>query len=158
MRYQNLLPTVSFVWPDAPRGDLFTLIVRKSGHEASYQVTEPQYVLRGEALSEGEYTFWFLDGRGGTSKTGTLRLSFDNTARSAYLSSPAEGSAPQGDRVLIAGTALARSDVSVDGRAIVTDGAGRFRFEARVEPGQRAVAVRIAHPASGVHYYLRRLR
>jgi hypothetical protein len=158
VRYQNLLPTVSFVWPDAPKGDLFTLIVRKSGHEASYQVSEPQLALEADALSEGEYTFWFLDGRGDMSKTGTLRLAFDNTARSAYLSSPAEGSAPTGDRVVIAGATLMRSEVSVDGRALQLDDKGRFRLEATVERGQRAVAVRIAHPASGVHYYLRRLR
>lgn len=157
VRYQNLLPTVSFVWPDAPSGDLFTLILRKSGHEASYQVTEPQYVLSGDALSEGEFNFWFLDGHGGTSKPGTLRISFDNTARSAYLSSPAEGSAPAGGRVLVAGATLSRSEVSVDGQAIHLDDKGRFRAEAPVVPGQRAVAVRIAHPESGVHYYLRRL-
>jgi hypothetical protein len=158
VRYQNLLPTVSFVWPDAPNGDLFTLVLRKSGHEASYQVTEPQYVLSGDALSEGEFKFWFLDGHGGTSKTGTLRISFDNTARSAYLSSPPEGSAVTGDRVLVAGATLSRSQVSVDGQTIHIDDKGRFRAETPVVPGQRAVVVRIAHPESGVHYYLRKLR
>jgi hypothetical protein len=158
VRYQNLLPTVSFVWPDAPNGDLFTLVLRKSGHEASYQVTEPQYVLSGDALSEGEFQFWFLDGQGGSSKAGTLRISFDNTARSAYLSSPAEDSAARGDRVLVAGATLLRSEVSVDGQMIHIDDKGRFHAETAVVPGQRAVAVRIAHPESGVHYYLRRLR
>jgi hypothetical protein len=158
VRYQNLLPTVSFVWPDAPKSQLFTLVLRKSGHEASYQVTEPQYVLGGDALSDGEYTFRFLDGRGGVSDTGTLRISFDNTARTAYLSSPAEGSAARANRVLVAGATLARSEVSVNGRPLRLDEHGRFSLETHVQPGQRAVAVRVAHPESGVHYYLRRLR
>jgi hypothetical protein len=158
IRYQNLLPTVSLVWPDAPAGDLFTLVLRSGRREASYQVSEPEHTLHGDALREGEYKFWFLDAKGRSSRLGTLRLAFDNTARSAYLSSPAEDSAPSAEGVLVAGAALAHSEVSVAGLALHLDNKGRFRAEAPVAAGQRAVAVRVAHPEGGVHYYLRRLR
>lgn len=155
--YQNLLPIVSFVWPGAHEGNEFTLLLRRGKREQSFALRKPEHALAGSALGEGEHNFWFRDQAGRSSKPGSVRLSFDNAARSAYLSSPAEGSAAQG-AVLVEGAALLRSEVQVDGRPVQLDEKGRFRSEVTLSTGQRTISVRVQHPESGVHYYLRHLR
>jgi hypothetical protein len=86
--YQNLLPIVSFVWPGNHEGSAFTLLLRRGKHEQSFALTRPEHALAGNALGEGEHKFWFRDQAGRSSRPGSVRLTFDNAARSAYLSSP----------------------------------------------------------------------
>lgn len=155
--YQNLLPFVSFVWPGNHDGSKFTLLLRRGKRDRSFELSRPEHALPGNTLGEGEHKFWFRDARGRSSKPGSIRLSFDNAARSAYLSSPAEGS-PASDTVLVEGAALLRSEVQVDGTPVALDEKGRFRRDVALKPGQRTIAVRVQHPESGVHYYLRHLR
>lgn len=156
--YQNLLPTITFVWPGSHEGDKFTLLLRRGKRDQPFELSRPEHVLSGSTLGEGEHTFWFRDQAGRSSKPGSVRLSFDNAARSAYLSSPAEGS-PVGDgKVLVEGAALQRSEVRVNGSPVVLDDKGRFRSEVVLGPAQRSISVRVQHPESGVHYYLRHLR
>jgi hypothetical protein len=87
-----------------------------------------------------------------------LRLAFDNAARSAYLSQPAEGESVNAAAVSVAGTALVASEVRIEGAATKQDAQGRFRALVSLAPDQKTISVRVAHPASGVHYYLRRVR
>ncbi len=46
--------------------------------------------------------------------------------------------------------------VSVGGQPIAVDAHGRFRTEASPLGGDEAVGVRLEHPRTGVHYYVRR--
>jgi hypothetical protein len=46
--------------------------------------------------------------------------------------------------------------VSLSGQPLAVDGHGRFRGEAAPVAGDDAVAVRLEHPRTGVHYYIRR--
>jgi hypothetical protein len=157
VRYQNLLPVVTFIWPGDHPGRL-ELVVRKGGRESNYPLERPEHALPSGALGEGEYKFSFRDARGNASPPTTLRLSFDNTARSAYLSSPADGSAVTGEGMEVAGAALLRSRVEIQDRAIATDDKGRFRAHVTPQKGEHALTVRVEHPESGVHYYVRRVR
>ena len=47
--------------------------------------------------------------------------------------------------------------MSVGAPAIPLDAQYRFRGEVAVSPGDRFIAIRIAHPTRGVDYYLRRI-
>lgn len=158
VRYQNLLPDLTFVWPGETEPGDFTLLVRTGKRQLERALDRPEYMLTGAALGEGEHKFWFRDGGGRSSKPTTLRLEFDNTARSAYLSLPVEGSPSDQEPLTVEGAALVASRVAVEGRAAPVDTQGRFREKIQLAPGQRAVSVRVEHPSSGIHYYLRRLR
>lgn len=155
--YQNLLPTVTFVWPGTHDGQQFTLLLRRGKREQSFATKRPEHAVSGGVLGEGDHKFWFRDGAGRSSKPGTLRLSFDDAARSAFLLSPAEGS-PVTNPVVVEGTALLRSQVTAEGQKLTLDDKGRFRSEVVLGAGRHSVAVRVEHPESGVHYYVRRLR
>jgi hypothetical protein len=157
VRYQNLLPVVTFLWPGEHPGRL-ELAIRKGGRESTYPLDRPEHALPSGTLGEGEYKFSFRDARGNASPPTTLRLSFDNTARSAYLSSPADGSAVTGEGIEVAGAALLRSRVEIQDRAIAIDDKGRFRAHVAPQKGEQALTVRVEHPESGVHYYVRRVR
>lgn len=158
IQYQNTLPVVAFAWPTKRSDGAFRLVVQKGEAQRVYELDRPEHALASGALSEGEYTFWFRDGTGRTSPPTRLRLSFDNTARSAYLSAPAEDSVATPSGIDVTGAALRRSRVSVQGTPVPLDGKGRFHAETQLLPGQTGVFVRVDHPESGVHYYLRRLR
>jgi hypothetical protein len=158
VRYQNVLPAVTLAWPDAPAAASYSLLIQKNGRELRYQLKRPVQELRSGELGEGSYDFSFAASDGHHSAQGSLRIVFDNTARSAYLSSPAEGSVIQGNDVVVAGTALMRSDVSVDGLPVLLDAQGRFRIEVPAAEARDGLAVRVSHPITGVHYYLRRFR
>jgi hypothetical protein len=157
VRYQNVLPVVSFTWPNPPPSPSYKLRIRRKDRELRYDLTRATHELRSGELGEGDHQFHFESSSGQKSAEGSLRIVFDNTARSAYLSSPVEGSS--GDReVVVAGAALLRSQVSVDGVPVVLDAQGRFRISLPGDPARSAMAVRVSHPVTGVHYYLRRLR
>ncbi len=158
VRYQNLLPDLTIVWPEEPEAGDYTLLVRSGKRELKRALERPEHLLAGAMLGEGEHKFWFRDGQGRSSKPTTLRLEFDNTARSAYLSLPLEGGPADQGSVTVEGAALVASAVAVEGSAAQLDAQGRFRQEILLSPGRRAVSVRVEHPSSGVHYYLRRLR
>jgi hypothetical protein len=158
VRYQNLLPDLTFVWPGEAEASPYTLVLRSGPRELTRSLSAPEHVLAGAALGEGEHKFWFRDANGRSSKPTTLRLAFDNTARSAYLSRPLEGGLVNEGPLPVEGAALVASKVSVQGTLAKLDEQGRFREEVLLAPGQKAVSVRVEHPSSGVHYYLRRLR
>ncbi len=158
VRYQNVLPVVAMNWTGAPPAPRYTLVIHKGARELRYELKKPQHALRSGELGEGEYSFQFTASDGHRSAQGGLRIVFDNTARSAYLSAPAEGSANTGESISVAGAALLRSEVSVDGVPVGLDAQGRFRVTVPANATRSALAVRVSHPVTGVHYYLRRLR
>jgi hypothetical protein len=158
VRYQNLLPDLTFVWPGEEEVGSFTLLVRTGKRELTRSLLRPEHILSATLLGEGEHKFWFRSDDGRSSKPTTLRLAFDNTARSAYLSLPSEGSLLNDGPVPVEGAALVASKVSIEGVAARLDEQGRFHEQVRLDADQKTVAVRVEHAGSGVHYYLRRLR
>jgi len=158
VRYQNLLPSVRLSWPAAePSGRYILHVKRGQAREQRFEGDKPEKQLRSGELAEGDYSFWFETREGKRSRESGLRISFDNTARSAYLSEPIEnGQAAAQQRV--AGAALVRSQVSVAGVNLKLDSQGRFEGLIPHSADENAIAVRVSHPSTGVHYYLRRTR
>jgi hypothetical protein len=151
--YQNKLPSITFRWKTAARGP-YRLDIEQGGRTRSYDLDEPRYTTG--SFSEGEYEYRFTGAGGVASKTSTLRIDFDNAAPSAYISQPSVGTRFGGDQVRVAGAALVGWSVSVDGAPLPLDRQHRFSASVAVPPERRGLAVRIAHPRRGVHYYLRR--
>jgi hypothetical protein len=152
-----VLPAVTFVWPSAPEGSSYTLVLERGGKSQRIPSTMPRLAMRPGELSEGELRYWF-EGAGTRTRESTLRIVFDNTARSAYLSEPRMGVPVTGPTVVVAGAALAKSEVSVAGHSLPLDAQGRFRGEVPVAADEASITVRVRHPQTGTHYYLRRIR
>jgi hypothetical protein len=87
-------------------------------------------------------------------KVNTLSIEFDQTAPQVYIESPGNGTSWSGD-VPVKGAVLPGWTAAVEGVAIPID--KQRRFNANVQPpAGKAIAIRVAHPQRGVHYYLRR--
>ena len=158
--YQNLLPALTLDWPDAPSGEALTLEVRLTKDSVdAIPLTTNSYSYPSGKLGDGTYGFWFevqRDPRLRSLET-TLRIAFDNAAPAAEIHEPEDGFQPADGKVVVSGVALEGAKVSVGDLAIPLDAQYRFRGEVPVAPGDRSIAIRIAHPAGGVHYYLRRI-
>jgi hypothetical protein len=158
--YQNLLPALTLDWPDAPAGEPLTLKVRMTHDNVDeIPVGTNSYSFPSGKLGDGTYGFWFevqRDPRLRSLET-TLRVAFDNAAAAAEIHEPEDGFQPEDGKVVVSGVALEGAKVSVGDLAIPLDAQYRFRGEVPVAPGARSIAIRIAHPAGGVHYYLRRI-
>src|SRR5882724_625724 len=158
--YQNLLPQLTVGWPSAPAGQSFFLHVQADQGEARTlpaRTASVQFVSG--KLGEGTYTFWFeasSDPAHSSPKT-TLKIDFDNAAPRAHIQEPAAGT-PISGAVTVAGVAIEGASVSVSGFDMPLDAQYRFRGPASPKPGEASLAIRIAHPTHGVHYYLRRMQ
>ncbi len=156
VRYQNRLPTVSISWPDPPAGPYTLHVASAGGRTLTKKSDAPEVVLGSGTLREGEHRVLFANAAGKQAKATTLRIVFDNTARVGYVSQPADGAAARGS-IVVSGGSLVDAQVSIGGRPVKVDGRGRFETTLEAASSQRAIAIRISHPATGVHYYLRRL-
>jgi hypothetical protein len=86
-----------------------------------------------------------------------LQVSFDYTARTAYLTSPVEGETLQTQNAVFAGGALLGSQVVLQGTPLTLDSHGRFSASTNVDPESHGAAVRVQSPTAGIHYYVRHL-
>jgi hypothetical protein len=105
-------------------------------------------------LHEGTYTYWIDRDGVKQEKVSTLAIDFDQTAPQVYIESPINVQPWAGD-IDVRGAVLPGWSAQVDAIAIPVD--KQRRFAAKVgAPGGAALAIRLAHPQRGVHYYLRR--
>jgi hypothetical protein len=157
--YQNRLPIITLRWPDAPKVANYTLKVwPERGAAFSVQAKQPNVTLRAEQLSEGLHRFEF-QANAVRSEPGLLGVTFDYRARTAYLTSPVEGqrtSSPSGTVRFVGGTLLG-SSVSVQEVMLKLDPQGRFAGEVPLPVDASSAAVRVVHPTTGIHYYIRHL-
>jgi hypothetical protein len=108
-------------------------------------------------LGEGLHRFWFETAAHKRSENGVLQVSFDYTARTAYLTSPRDGEARQQGRARFAGGTLLGSTVHLQAAALKLDAHGRFAAALDLAANVDGAAVRVAHPSTGIHYYVRHL-
>jgi hypothetical protein len=164
--FQNLLPTFELSWPHAPTATTYVLHVQTRGRAHTWPSSAPALELRPGAVAEGEHTWWWSTADGRRSATTTLTLKFDNAALAAEIQSPRPQQAGLPDPISgsvpaaleVAGTTLPGSRVTVDDVGLPLDAQGRFRAEIPLPAAdRRALAIRIEHRRTGVHYYLRRL-
>ena len=158
VRYQNLLPKVTLRWPDPPPASGYRLTRTGPGGKARTRTLKrASHTYRSGRLREGTHAFEFSTADGKQVARGSVRVAFDNAARAAYLSTPARA-LRVGSAVELAGAVLSGSSVRVNGTAVPIDAQGRFATQLTPDGRHDAVVVRVEHRASGVHYYLRRLR
>jgi len=156
--YQNRLPTVTLRWPYAPPSETYKLFVQPAAAEP-FQVDARQtsVTLPPGRLGEGAHRFWFETAAHKRSETGMLQVSFDYAARTAYLTSPREREALQGGPARFAGGTLLGSSVHLQGAPLKLDAHGRFAGSATLSSDAPGAAVRVMHPSTGIHYYVRHL-
>ena len=158
VHYQNRLPRLTFVWPGAPVDDARLLVVSARGERRSVAAPGGERTVRSGALGEGEYRWWFqaADDEAIRSPRTPLTIAFDNAADSAHVIEPGVGESWDRSAVRVRGVTLEGWGVSAGGRNLDTDDQRRFSATVSLPDGERALAIRFAHPERGVHYYLRR--
>jgi len=158
--YQNVLPQITVRWPHAPDQPSSLHLERAAGKVETVHAPSGTAVLPAGAVEEGSYRLWFEADADAAKRSPdtTLKIAFDNAAPAAEVLQPVDGQAP-GDTVHVAGIAVEGAQVSVNGVAVQLDPEFRFRGDvpAPTTGGDRSIAIRIAHPLRGVHYYLRTL-
>ena len=158
--FQNLLPSLTFGWPEAARSmGPYVLHVATGPRVQRFERALPQFLLPSGRLSEGSHTFWITPARGPASPRTRLQIRFDNATVAAQIRTPADGvEVGSQDDIEIEGVAIEGSEVAVAGKPLDTDAQGRFRGRVPVPaPDRRAIAIRLEHPRGGVHYYVRRI-
>jgi hypothetical protein len=154
--YQNLLPSLTMRWSDAPAGSGFTLHVEpQAGRGRVVRGAGASHTFASGEVAEGRYRFWFESTAGVRSPTTQLRLGFDNATPAATIRD-VPGAPGGGLRV----TGLVEDGwaATVDGRPLPLDGHNRFVTELTVAGDAGAAAIRLEKAGRGVHYYLRRPR
>jgi hypothetical protein len=153
--YQSRLPALTLAWPTAPTGGgALDLHLSSPSGERVVRASEPRHQLPSGALPEGTYTWWYQTADGRESPKTTVTIRFDNAAPTVQFFRDATASASAG-RMAIDGVTMPGAKVSADGESLRVDEHGRFRAEVPLGSGG-AVAVRLDHPKTGVHYYVRR--
>ncbi len=155
--FQNLLPEIEVRWPNAATGGSYTLERTFNGQTTSERSDKPSVRFAAGQIAEGEHRLRFKSGTTTSDET-TLAVRFDNAAPSVSLRSPAATGFDAGGEVRVSGVAIADTRVSILGRAIDLDRQHRFDTTVSLPTGSHAFAVRIEHPRTGVHYYVRRER
>jgi hypothetical protein len=148
--YQNILPIVTFRWPNPPTAGSYVLHVGSDTHTTS----SPSHTLESGEVSEGTHQVFFEAGAN-RSQTTTLRVGYDNATSAAYIREPSPSARVSGT-VRVSGVCVAGCEVSVGGVALPLDSGARFSGDATVPTDLDALAIRIVHPRTGIHYYLRR--
>lgn len=157
--FQNRLPIITLRWPNAPPAKGYRLFLRPAGGSPlTVESSAPSVTLPSGRVNEGVHQFWFETRDKQRSEDGRLQVSFDYAARTAYLTSPAEGAVAREGRTQFAGGTLLGSSVRVQGSLVPLDGQGRFRATVEVPAGSGGAHVRVEHRSTGIHYYVRHLR
>jgi hypothetical protein len=155
VRYQNLPPVLTVRWPQAPKASAYHLELRAAGRPAVRErAVAPSVTLSSGRIEEGTYLFRF-EADGMRSPEGTISVVFDDTARVAYLSEPHDHGFSAGESVRVAGAALRGARVEAEGTQLTMAGQSRFDTRISLSPERRALAVRVQHAATGVHYFVR---
>lgn len=157
--YQNRSPRIAMRWSRAPSAPSYKLVIQEAGKARSMDVAKAEHVFGSGQLKEGTHRFHFETAGGARHRSPdtTLRIGFDNASPAAYLNQRALLKADKAGRVALSGAALGGARVRIGDKSVKTDENGRFWGRMVPPSGDRGVAVRIAHPRRGVHYYVRRL-
>jgi hypothetical protein len=156
--FQTRLPALTLGWAGAPTGatdlSLHVEPASSSGVQTFPAGGASQRLASG-ALAEGSYVWWFATTDGRTSPKTTVTIRFDNAAPTAqfFPSKPGGNTAP--GVVAVDGVTIDGAKVSAGGRSLTIDDRGRFQAAVAPLPGDDAVVVRLEHPRTGIHYYVR---
>lgn len=155
--YQNLLPELTLVWRDAPPRASYQFVIQPaSGESKRLKSATPRLSLKSGELGEGNYKFWVeIPETGGRSAEARIIIDFDNAAATASIE---KVQVKEGGKVQVRGTVIVGTSVSAASAPLSLDRHQRFDAELAPDQGDDGVAIRIAHPKLGVHYYVLRLK
>jgi hypothetical protein len=152
--YQSLVPNVKIKVPGT--GTKFKLHLSTGGSDETQESTKPVFTIEGKKLKEATYRYWVDRDGVKQDKVSTLIVDFDQTAPQVYISAPANGK-PFAADVEVRGAVLPGWSAKVEGVEIPVDkNTRRFKATVPAPQGASALAIRLAHPQRGIHYYLRR--
>lgn len=157
VHFETTPPGITFRWTRAPQAESFDFHLRSSARTITRSVPRPRFTMRSGVLGAGTYTFFFTSSAGHRSPQTRVTLRVDTAATIASVRSPGDGTASPGSRVHVSGIARPGSSVSVGGASIPFESSTRFGGEAVAPSDDEAIAIRVAHPTAGVHYFLRRM-
>jgi hypothetical protein len=156
--FQTRLPQLTLAWSGAPGGAArLELHVQSPAGERTIAAVSPSRPLPSGTVKEGTFVLWYAAAGGKQSPKTTVSVRFDNAAPTAqfFRTSAAEPGTPRG-AITVDGVTVDGAKVSVGGQPLAVDAQGRFHGASAPLDGDDAVAVRLDHPRSGVHYYVRR--
>jgi len=150
--YQNLLPELTLSWRNARSAASYTFVVKpKVGAAKRFPSPSPRVSLRAGELGEGSYKFWVETPQpNGRSEETRIVIEFDNAAASASL----ESVEIKDGKARVKGVVIEGSSVTAAGAPVELDRHRRFVTELAPRDDEDGIAVRIAHPKLGVHYYV----
>jgi hypothetical protein len=149
--YQNRMPDLDVTWSEAT-GTTTLHLLGPDGSERTATATGAHRLASG-TLDDGRYRLWLTAGARSSPRS-TLTIAFDNALPAAQIIAPPPRAA-WSDPLTVRGVTVEGWTVAVDGRPAARDGGGRFHADVAVGD-RRVIAIRLAHPLHGVHYYLRR--
>jgi hypothetical protein len=156
--FQTRLPQLTLAWPGAPGGAAhLDLHVQSPAGDRVVAAVSPRRPLPSGVLKEGTFVLWYEAAGGKQSPKTTVSLRFDNAAPTAqfFRTSGAAKAGPRG-AITVDGVTVDGTKVSAGGQPLPVDAQGRFHAALTPLDGDDAVAVRLEHPRTGVHYYVRR--
>jgi len=154
--FQTRLPALTLGWAAVPSGaaNLALHVESPAGNQTFPSPAANQRLASG-TLGEGSYVWWFATADGRTSPKTTVTIRFDNAAPTAqFFPRRSEGDAAPG-LVAVDGVTIDGAKVSAGGQNVPVDERGRFKATVAPRAGDDAVVVRLEHPRTGVHYYVR---
>jgi hypothetical protein len=156
--FQTRLPALTLAWSTAPVGaQHLSLHVDSPAGEREFEAATAKHVLPSGTLPEGTYTWWYATEDGHPSPKTTVTIRFDNAAPTAQFFRASANDAPAAPGAIsIDGVTMEGAKVTAAGQPVTVDDRGRFRAAVTPLSGDDAVAVRLEHPRTGVHYYVRR--
>jgi hypothetical protein len=154
--YQNQPPNVVFSWPRPPASAGYKLNLKFRDNTQVFDGKNAVVKVPGDKLEEGTHVFWFETSSGKKSRQSLLTLDFDNAAPFAYVESPVNAR-PWSEQIVVKGSAMEGSKVSIDGIDVPLDRQRRFSITVSA-PSSNALPIQLVHPQGGTHYYLRRQR
>jgi hypothetical protein len=153
--YQNRLPSVVLRAPQAvPAGTRMT--VKNGSRTRTYELRGDSHTLASGEIGDGTYEI-ALESAGKTLSSTVLRIAFDNAAPMASLDQQGTLLRDDAGHVHLSGVVPLGSEVSLEGQALTVDIVGRFAASASPSKHDSGVALRVAHPHAGIHYYLRQV-
>jgi hypothetical protein len=153
--FQTQLPQLTLAWPSAPAGGGLALHVESGGGERVVTGANPRRPLPAGTVQEGTYVLWYGTPDGKQSPKTTVNIRFDNAAPTAQFFRTASAGTTS-KAIAVDGVTVDGAKISVGGQPLSVDRNGRFRTETSPLDGDDAVAVRLEHPRTGIHYYVRR--
>ncbi len=154
--FQTRPPALTFGWAAAPGGATgLSLHVESAVGAQTFPTSTPSRRLASGTLAEGSYVWWFATADGRTSPKTTVTIRFDNAAPTAQFFPNRSGGGAAPGSIAVDGVTIDGAKVSVGGHSLPIDERGRFRAMVAPLTGDDAIVVRLEHPRTGIHYYVR---